>query len=304
MNTTKLTILGAGSAMPTKRHFPTSQFFEIRNKQFLIDCGEGAQIRMRQMGLKNNRLGHIFISHLHGDHCFGLIGLISTFGMLGHTQDIHIHSHPDLQQILQPQIDFFCRELPFRVIFLPFALNHSELIYEDRSLTVRTIPLSHRIPTAGFLFEEKERERNIKREMIDFYQIPISKIHQIKRGADFVNADNETVPNHRLTIAPAPPFRYAYCSDTTYHESIIPLIEGVDCLYHEATFAQSELARAKSTFHTTAIQAATIAHRANVKQLIIGHFSARYRNTQPLLEEAKTVFKNTYLAEDKRVFQW
>ena len=298
-----LTILGCGSALPTRKNFPSAQLLELRDKQFLIDCGEGTQIRMRQMGVRTNRLGHIFISHLHGDHCFGLIGLVSSFGMLNRTADLHIHGQQDLEKILQPQLNYFCSDLPFQVIFHILNPRKHELIYEDRSVQVFSIPLKHRVPCCGFLFEEKLRDRHIIREMIDFYGIPTWKILKIKQGEDFITDDGEIIPNSQLTTAGNPPKRFAYCSDTAYSEKIIPLIEGVDCLYHEATFMEDETIRSKETFHSTAFQAATIAVKANVKKLIIGHYSARYVNQNEILNEAKKVFENTVLGEDLTVYE-
>jgi ribonuclease Z len=301
---TTLTILGCGSALPTKNHFPTSQILEMRDKQYMIDCGEGTQIRMRQMGIHTNRLGHIFISHLHGDHCFGLIGLISSFGMLNRTAELHIHAPAELEEIMQPQLKFFCEELPFNVIFHPINPRKHELIFEDRTVQVYSIPLKHRVPTCGFLFEEKPRERHIRRDMIDFYNIPVARIQKIKQGEDYITTEGEVIKNELLTTAAEPPKRFAYCSDTAYSEKIIPIIEGVDCLYHEATFMNDELKRSQNTQHSTAAQAATIAKRANVKKLIIGHYSARYINTIPLLLEAKEIFENTLAAEDMTVYEF
>ncbi len=301
---TTLTILGCGSALPTKKHFPTSQILEMREKQYMIDCGEGTQIRMRQMGVHTNRLGHVFISHLHGDHCFGLIGLISSFGMLNRTAELHIHAPAELEEIMQPQLKFFCEELPFNVIFHHINPRKHELVFEDRTVQVYSIPLKHRVPTCGFLFEEKPRDRHIRRDMIDFYNIPVARIQKIKQGEDYITTEGEVIKNELLTIAAEPPKRFAYCSDTAYSEKIIPIIEGVDCLYHEATFMNDELKRSKNTQHSTAAQAATIAKKANVKKLIIGHYSARYINTIPLLMEAKEIFENTLAAEDMTVYEF
>lgn len=298
-----LKILGCGSALPTRDNFPTSQIVELREKQYMIDCGEGTQIRMRQMGIKTNRLGHIFISHLHGDHCFGLIGLISSLGMLNRTADLHIHAQPELEKILQPQLDFFCEGLSFKVIFHPLQPRKHELIFEDRSIRVFSIPLKHRVPTCGFLFEEKPKDRHIRREMIDFYEIPLSKIPGIKKGDDFITSEGEFIENSILTLAAETPRRYAYCSDTAYSEKIIPIIEGVDCLYHEATFMESEKNRSKETFHSTARQAATIALKARVKKLIIGHYSARYNRQDQLLAEACEVFENTVAGNDLTTYE-
>jgi ribonuclease Z len=303
MQKATLTILGCGSAMPTRKNFPSSQLLEIRDKQFLIDCGEGTQIRMCQMGVKTNRLGHIFISHLHGDHCFGLMGLISTFGMLNRTAELHIHAQTDLEKILLPQLQYFCTDLPFNIIFHTINPRKHELIYEDRSVKVFSIPLKHRVPCCGFLFEEKPRDRHILRDMIDFYHIPTWRIPKIKQGEDFETDEGEIIPNALLTIASELPKRFAYCSDTAYSEKIIPIIEGVDCLYHEATFMEDEMLRSKQTEHSTARQAAEIAEKAHVKKLIIGHYSARYNNQYELLNEAKTVFENTVLGEDLTAYE-
>lgn len=300
---TTLTILGCGSALPTKKHFPTSQILEMREKQYMIDCGEGTQIRMRQMGVHTNRLGHVFISHLHGDHCFGLIGLISSFGMLNRTAELHIHAPAELEEIMQPQLKFFCEELPFNVIFHPINPRKHELIFEDRTVLVYTIPLKHRVPTCGFLFEEKPRDRHIRREMIDFFNIPVARIQKIKQGEDYITTEGEVIKNELLTIAAEPPKRYAYCSDTAYTEKIIPWIEGVDCLYHEATFMNNDLPRSLRTQHSTTAQAATIAKKANVKKLIIGHYSARYKNIKLLEAEAKEIFANTTAAQDMTMYE-
>lgn len=294
----ELHILGCGSALPTTRHFATSQVVNLRDKLFMIDCGEGAQMQLRRSKLKFSRLNHIFISHLHGDHCFGLPGLISTFGMLGRTADLHIYSPEGLEELMLPTLNFFCKGLPYQVFFHAFDSKHSEQIYEDRSLTVTTIPLKHRIPCCGFLFEEKKTPNHINREMIDFFKIPICELNRIKNGEDYVTADGEVIANERLTFPSDPPRKYAYCSDTIYRPSIAEQIHGVNLLFHEATFAQTELKRAKETFHTTAQQAATIALKAEAKQLVIGHFSARYDDEDSLLEEASSVFPNTVLARE------
>jgi ribonuclease Z len=299
----RLIILGSGSALPTRTHFPASQILELREKQYMIDCGEGTQIRLRQMGLKISRLGHIFISHLHGDHCFGLIGLISSLGMLNRTADLYVHGPKGIATLFEPQLKFFCEYLPFKVIFEEFNPKVHVVIFEDRSISVKTIPLKHRVPCAGFLFEEKPRDRHILREMIDFYQIPHAMIPKIKQGSDYITADGECIVNHLLTTASEPAIRYAYCSDTAYSEKIIPMIAGVDLLYHEATFAESEKLRAKETMHSTAAQAATIASGAGVKKLLLGHFSARYyNNLQILSDEAREIFHMTELAEDMKEY--
>lgn len=291
-------ILGCGSALPTTRHLATSQVINIREKLFMIDCGEGAQVQLRKSRLKFSRLNHIFISHLHGDHCFGLMGLISTFGMLERTANLHIHCHADLQRILEPQIEFFCKGMPYNVVFELFNPGEQAVIYDDRSVSVETIPLRHRVPCCGFLFREKPTPNHIRRDMIDFYQIPTYLINRVKNGEDYVLEDGTVIPNARLTIPSDPPRSYAYCSDTCYLPRICEQIKGCDLLFHEATFADADAKRAKETFHTTAPQAAEIAKMAQVKKLVIGHYSARYEDESILLKEASEVFPQTILAQE------
>ena len=285
----ELHILGCGSALPTTRHFPTSQILNVRDKLFMIDCGEGAQLQFRKSRLKFSRLNHIFISHLHGDHCFGL---------LGRTAELHIHSPQGLEELLKPMLDFFNHQMTYPVVFHAFETKEPTLVYEDRSLTVTTIPLRHRMPTCGFLFAEKPRPNHIIREMIDFYQIPVYELNRIKNGADYVTPDGETIPNSRLTRPSDPPRSYAYCSDTLPLASVVEQVRGVDLLFHEATFVEEDAARAKETYHTTASQAASIAREAGVKRLLVGHFSARYDNEELLLEQARAVFPETLLAKE------
>lgn len=229
----ELHILGSGSALPTTRHFPTSQVVNLRDKLFMIDCGEGAQLQFRKSRLKFSRLNRIFISHLHGDHCFGLLGLISTLNLLGRTTDLHIHSPKGLEELLTPMLAFFNHQMTYKIFFHAFETKEAALIYEDRSLTVTTIPLRHRMPCCGFLFAEKPRLNHILRDMIDFYQVPVYELNRIKNGADYVTPEGEVIPNARLTRPSAAPRRYAYCSDTIYLPSITEQIKGVDLLFHE-----------------------------------------------------------------------
>ena len=294
----ELHILGCWSALPTTRHFATSQVVNLRDKLFMIDCGEGAQMQLRKSRLKFSRLNHIFISHLHGDHCFGLMGLISTFGLLGRTAELHIHSPKGLEELLTPMLNFFCHTLAYKVIFHEFDTRQTSVVYEDRSMTVTTIPLQHRIPCCGFLFAEKARPNHIIRDMVDFYKVPVYELNRIKNGSDYVTPEGEVIANTRLTRPSDPPRKYAYCSDTIFRPEIVEQLSGVDLLFHEATFAESELARAKETYHTTAAQAARIALEAGVRQLVIGHFSARYEDESILLKEASAVFPNTILAKE------
>ena len=294
----EVNILGCGSALPTTRHFASSQVVNIREKLFMIDCGEGAQLQLRRSKLKFTRLNHIFISHLHGDHCFGLMGLISTFGLLGRTAALHIYAHEDLEKLLAPHLEFFCKGMTYDVVFHAIDPTKANVIYDDRSVSVSTIPLKHRIPTCGFLFQEKQTPNHIIRDMVDFYRVPVFELNRIKNGEDYVTPDGTVVPNHRLTTPSDPPRSYAYCSDTAYLKSIVPQIKGVDLLFHEGTFAQCDAARAKETYHTTAAQAAAIALETEAKQLVIGHFSARYEDESILLKEAQAVFPNTLLAKE------
>jgi ribonuclease Z len=249
-------------------------------------------------------MNHWFISHLHGDHCYGIISVLSTLGMLHHTGDIHIHAHPDLEPILKAQLDYFCKDLSFQVHFEPLNPLKSEVIYEDRSLTITTIPLVHSMPTCGFLFKEKMGNPHLNRELLDFYKVGIEDMKNLRNGADFTTQDGQIIPNSRFITPPTPPKSYAYCSDTAYSERIIPIIQGADVLFHEATFAESEAFRTKETLHSTAKQAATIAQKAGVKQLIIGHYSARYADLTPLHNEAQSIFKNTLLSFDGMQHQW
>lgn len=296
-----LNILGCGSALPTTRHLATSQVVDLRDKLYMIDCGEGTQVQMRNMRIKFSRLNHIFISHLHGDHCFGLPGLLSTLGMLGRTGDLVIHAPKEIENYMRPVLDTFCKGMPYEVRFNHIDTYSHSLIMEDRSVSVYSIPLKHRIPTCGFLFAEKPKEAHIIREMTDFYQVPVKWMKDIKQGKDYITPEGEVVPNARLTRPSAPAKRYAYCSDTAYSPSIIPIIEGVDLLYHEATFMECDKARAKETFHSTARQAAGIARKANVKRLVIGHYSARYEELAELHKEAQEVFPGTVLGNEGMV---
>lgn len=264
----KLTILGCGSAKPTKTTSPSAQLVELSDKAFLVDCGEGVVLTMQKLGTHTSRLYNIFISHLHGDHCFGLIGLLTTLGMLKRTQPMHIYAQPDLEKLLRPLLDYHARDRQYEIIFHHINPRKHALIYEDRTVSVETIPLKHGVPTCGFLFKETHR---VKKEDGSF--------------------EYETRK------------RYAYCSDTMYSEKIVPIIEGVDVLYHESTFLQSMAARSKEVKHSTAADAATIARKAGVGKLILGHYSARVEDHTLFPEEAKPIFENTALAEENDVIE-
>jgi ribonuclease Z len=293
-----ITILGCGAALPTPKRLSSSQIVNIREKLFMLDCAEGTQMALRRSRISFSHLQAIFLTHLHGDHTFGLIGMLSTFGLLGRIQDLHIYGPQDLQRIFQPQIDYFCADSPFKIILHEIDTKTPQVIYEDRSVIISTLPLSHRVPCCGYLFQEKPTPRHIRRDMIDFYHIPISQINNIKAGMDWTTEDGTHIPNERLTTPFNPVRSYAYCTDTTYRPQLAELLKGVTCLYHEATFAQEHALLAKKTFHSTAAQAAQIAQEAQVGRLILGHFSSRYQTEDILLQEAQAIFPNTLLAED------
>lgn len=297
----KIYILGCGSALPTLRHQPSSQIVEIRGKMMMVDCGEGTQILLRRSHIAFTRICNVFISHLHGDHCLGLIGMISTFGLLNRQAPLHVYAPGYYESLFQAQMEMFCGGLGYDVIFHPIDTKRMQVIYEDRSLTVETIPLEHRIPCAGFLFREKQGMPHIKREMIDFYKIPISQINNIKNGADWTDEDGNIVSNSCL-VKPADPVRsYAYCSDTRYMPNLHELIKGVNVLYHECTYDKSMKKNACIYYHSTAEDAGRIAAEAGVGTLLLGHYSARYDDEDVLLQEARKVFPNAQLTGENMV---
>lgn len=294
-----LHILGCGSAKPTLRHLPSAQLLNIRDKYYMIDCGEGVQTTMQRMGLSMLKVGHIFISHNHGDHVFGLPGLISTMALLGRTAQLHIHGPKELEPFLLSILNIYCEGMEYEVLFHPIRPHEHYLHFEDRSVEVWTLPLRHRLPCSGFLFREKPTLPHIRREMIEAFDIPVSQINNIKAGASWATPDGTILPHERLTTPPPPPRSYAYCSDTSFFPSVASLIRGANLLYHEATFPSEMQRYADSTMHSTSTQAASIAHMAQVEQLIIGHFSARIKDETILLNEAKAIFPNTHLAREE-----
>lgn len=294
----KVHILGCGSALPTLKHYASSQVVEVRGKFFMIDCGEGTQMQLRRSRVGFTKVQAIFISHLHGDHCFGLMGLISTFGMLGRMATLHVYAPAELEPLLKMQMDLFCRGLEYEVAFHAVDTTVAQVVYEDRSLTVSTIPLQHRIACCGYLFREKPTLPHIRRDMIDCFDIPISQINNIKAGADWTTSDGDVIPNDRLVTPADPPRAYAYCSDTRYIPTIHRLVEGVDLLYHEATYDCLYADRARLYYHSTAEQAARVARDAHVGRLLLGHFSARYENEEGILREAQAIFPNSLLATE------
>jgi len=295
-------ILGCGSALPTLRHWPSSQVVNVREKLYMVDCGEGAQVQMRRARQKFNRLNHIFISHLHGDHVFGLIGLLSTFSLMGRTLPLHIYAHAELEELMRPLLNYFCKGNTYEIVFHPLPRAKEPLvIFEDRSLTVSALPLRHRLPACGFLFREKPALPHIRRDMIDFLKIPYYAINGIKEGAGWTTEEGVFYSNERLVIPAEPPRSYAYCSDTCYVPSLSEWVKNVNVLYHEATFGQDNAARAAETIHSTAHDAATVARDAGVGRLFIGHYSSRYDDERPLLKEARAIFPSTELSREGMV---
>jgi ribonuclease Z len=293
-----LTILGSSSALPTSVRNLTAHVLNVDERFFLIDCGEGTQLQIRKYKARLGKINHIFISHLHGDHVFGLPGLLSTFNLLGRDSDLHIYAHSRIKSILNPFLSHFVPNFNYRIIYHDLKNDGLNLIFEDSKLTIHSFPLKHRIETCGFIFREKPKPRKIIKDFIDFYHIPIKALPGIKNGDDFICEDGTVVPNEKLTHPGSETHSYAFCSDTAYLENIIPYIKDVQLLYHEATFSEEDRARALETFHSTASDAAKIAKMANAQKLIIGHFSARYKDHSVLEEEARIIFPETYAAED------
>lgn len=300
----KLTILGCYSATPRKFNNPTAQLLEIKGRLFLIDCGEGTQVALRKSKSKFARVKHIFISHLHGDHFYGLIGLISTFHLLGRDATLTIYGPTGIRQIIELQLKFSGTKLNFPLEFIELESRESIKIYEDEKLTVSTIPLDHRVYTNGFLFQEKEGERKLNVDAAEEYNIDKSYYRKLKLGYDVINNKGNLIENHLVTFPPEPPKSYAFCSDTQYYPPIIPLIKNVTVLYHESTFLETHKEYCEITKHATAKQAALIAQQAEVGQLILGHYSTRYESIELFKEEAQTVFKNTDIADDFKVFEF
>ena len=264
----------------------------------MLDCAEGSQTQMRKSHLHFAKLSRVFISHLHGDHCFGLIGMISTFGLLGRTAPLHVHAHEALGPILHDQIAFFTHDLGYEVVFHAVDTSQHAIVYEDNSITVESIPLEHRMPTCGYLIREKPQLPHIRPEMLEAYGIPRSQINNIKMGADWTTVEGDVIPNARLVTPADSPRSYAYCSDTCYIPTLHKLLKGVNTLYHESTYGEDKILSAEKYCHSTARQAATVAKDAGVGQLLLGHYSSRYEDENVLLEEAKTVFENTRLTNE------
>lgn len=298
----ELTILGSSSATPTAKRNPTAQLLNVAERFFLIDCGEATQIQLRRFKIRFQRINHIFISHLHGDHYLGLMGLLSSLHLLGRKTPIHVYAPEGLQRIIDLQLEISGTVLSYEIHWTQLDPENTGIIFEDKILTVETIRLNHRIPCVGFIFREKERPFSIDKEQAAFYRVPLSQMMSVKNGNDAVLEDGTIVPNHRITRGRQKPRSYAFCSDTRFDDRVIAAVKDVDLLYHEATFMHELLERAKQTFHTTALEAGRVARLAKVGKLIIGHFSVRYMDLNPLLNEARTEFPETYLGEEGHVF--
>lgn len=300
--TFELTILGCGAAAPTTKHNPTAQVVNMHDKLFLIDCGEGTQMQMRKYKVRFQRINHIFISHLHGDHYLGLMGFISSMHLLGRQTKLYIYGPEDLKMLIDVNLKASHTFLEYEIEFIATDMRERQMIFEDKSLEVYSFPLKHRIPCCGFMFIEKERRPKVNKEVIARYKLKPSQIIQLKRGNDVLLDDDSTLL-FSVACTPADPVKsYAYCSDTAYSESVIENVRNATLLYHESTFLITEKERAKVTFHSTAEQAATVAKKANVERLLLGHFSPRYTSDEEFIQEAKTVFSNVELANEGETF--
>lgn len=295
-------ILGSGSATPRLHRNPTAQYINVLERHILIDCAEGTQIQMQKFKVKPQRIQIILISHLHGDHYLGLIGLLSSMHLNGRKKPVHIFAPKELQEIVNLQLHHSKTTLGFTLVFHALESNESELIFEDNCIEIHTIPLEHRIYCNGFLIKEKVRPRRISKQSIEKYHIPIAMMHKLANGEDWQREDGTILKNEELTLDPVPPRKYAYCSDTRFSEKIVPIIKGSDLLYHEATFLKDRADRAKKTYHSTSEDAAKMAAMAEVKDLILGHFSARYNGVSAFVTEAKEIFEQVRTVEDGNIY--
>jgi ribonuclease Z len=299
----KVTILGSSSALPTSERYPSAHVLTAHERLFLIDCGEGTQMQLRKAKIRFAKINHIFISHLHGDHVFGLYGLLSTFSLMGRENLVHLYAPEKYENILKSHLKDFDINLSFDIDFIPLSGKDPVKILDDKYLTVTSFPLQHRIPAYGFLFREKISERKIIKECIDKFQIPHVRIPAIKKGEDFITIDGTVINNEDITLPPSDPLSYAYCSDTKYFKRLASFVKEVSLLYHEATFDKTKDDLALMTGHSTTADAARTALNAKVQTLIIGHFSARYKEIEPLVEEARTIFPETYPAIDGKSYE-
>jgi ribonuclease Z len=299
----KLTVLGSGSALPTSEKFPTAHVLNVHERFFLIDCGEGTQIQLRRYRISIAKIKHIFISHLHGDHFYGLIGLISTRNLLGITSDLHIYAHSEIKRLLDPQINFMKGELGYTILFHPLNFKSPQIVFSDKMVEVLSFPLRHSIPVCGFLFKEKQALPKLRKDEVERLDIPIRERQAIKEGGGYLDSAGHYHEHSELTIPPVSSRSYAYCTDTTPFEPAVEFFKGASLLYHEATFQSDMEEWAAKTFHSTAQQAGIIARKAGVNQLLIGHFSNRYDSDESFLNEARKEFTETYLAREGKTYR-
>lgn len=299
----EVTILGCGSSTPSLLRNPAAQLINIRENYFLVDCGEGTQLQLRKYKIRFQRINHIFISHLHGDHYLGLIGFLQSLHLLGRKNELHIYANAQLEELIQLNLKVSNSSLHYPLIFHPLKYNNPEIIFEDHQVEVETVLLKHRIPCCGFIFREKQKPLAINPEKLAQYKIPVALLPGIKLGQNYITPEGKIIPNSEITFQRAKSYSYGYCSDTAYDENIIPGLKNIDVIFHESTFVNEHATRAKDTFHSTARQAAEIAKKANAGKLVLGHFSVRYKSTDKFLSEAKEEFENTELAEDGKIIK-
>ena len=299
----EVTILGTSSALPTSQRYPSAHVLNVHERFFLIDCGEGTQMRLRQQRIRIGKINHIFISHTHGDHVFGLYGLLSTMNLTGRKNPLYIYAPESFGPMMMSHLDDFDIHLDFSITFIPLRGNNPFVIFENGFMIVTAFPLVHRVPTYGFIFREKEMPRNIIGECIREYNIPLASIPAIKKGEDFIEANGNVIPNNVITNDPPISRSYAYCSDTAYFSRLSKFVAGVDLLYHEATFASDKALLARETGHSTSVEAAMVAKEAGAGKLLLGHYSARYRDVDQLLAEAKEIFPDVMAGSDGMTYQ-
>lgn len=297
----EITILGSGSALPSLQRNPTSHLVNVRENYFLVDCGEATQLQMQKYKVNASKINHIFISHLHGDHYLGLIGFLTSQSLLGRTRELHLYANEELKTIIDIHLKVADSRLNYPMHFHPLQYNDKTLIMENNAVEVYSFPMKHRVPVCGFLFKEKTRELRIDKTALEIYRIPVKALADIKKGSDYIDPNGKVIPNAKITLPEEKTYAYAFCTDTKFHKKIADYIKGAHTVFHEATFLHKDLEKAKKTYHSTALQAAQIANSAEATQLIIGHFSARYKGTEAFLKEAKEEFENTTTAYDGAV---